>query len=82
MSKEIFKENIFAQHDVENKQLNEENDKLRKEESEKLRSEHDQSRKNYVVKGVTIKESREIKSLEEDKKRQIIIIIGLKKISL
>ena len=30
MSEEIFKEeNIFAQHDVENKQLKEENDKLR-----------------------------------------------------
>ena len=33
MSEEIFKaENIFTQHDVENKQLKEENEKLRKEE--------------------------------------------------
>ena len=32
LSKEIFKEeNIFTQHDVENKQLKEENEKLRKE---------------------------------------------------
>ena len=37
MSEEIFKqENIFTQHDVENKQLKEENEKLRKEENEKL----------------------------------------------
>ena len=33
MSEEFFKEeNIFTQHDVENKQLKEENKKLRKEE--------------------------------------------------
>ena len=39
-SKEIFKEeNIFTKHDVENKQLKEENKKLRKEENEKLRKE-------------------------------------------
>ena len=32
MSEEIFKEEIsFTQHDVENKQLKEENDKLKKE---------------------------------------------------
>ena len=53
-SKEIFKEeNIFTKHDVENKQLKEENkklrkkenEKLRKEESEKLRKENEQLRK-------------------------------------
>ena len=38
MSEKIFKEeNIFAQHNVENKQLKEENNKLRKEENEKLK---------------------------------------------
>ena len=38
MSEEIFKEEkSFTQHDVENKQLKEESEKLRKEESEKLR---------------------------------------------
>ena len=38
MSEEIFiKENISTQHDVENKQLNEENEKVRKEENEKVR---------------------------------------------
>ena len=38
MSKEIFKEEkVFIQHDIENKQLKEENWQLRKEESEKLR---------------------------------------------
>ena len=37
MSEEIFKEEkIITQHDVENKQLKEENEKLRKEENEKL----------------------------------------------
>ena len=40
MSEEIFKEDkIFTQHNVENKQLKEESEKLRKEEGEKLRKE-------------------------------------------
>ena len=74
-SEEIFKEeNIFTQHDVENKQLKEENEKLRKEENEKLRKEeneklrkeneqlrkeNEQLRKNNVVKDAEIKESIE-----------------------
>ena len=91
MSGEIFKEeNIFTQHDVENKQLKEENEKLRKEESEKLineyRNENEQLRKNNVAKDAWIKESiekpNEIKSSEKDKIRQILILIGLTKISL
>ena len=67
-------EESFIQHDVENKQLKEENEKLRKEENEKLRKENEQLRKeneqlrkNNIVKDATIKESIEIKSLEEDK---------------
>ena len=68
MSEEIFKEeNIFTQRDVEIKQLqeenekirNEENGKLRKEENEKLRKENEQLRRNNVVKDVEIKESIE-----------------------
>ena len=72
---DIFKEkNIFTQHDDENKQLEEENEKLRKEESEKLRKEeieklrkeNEQLRKNDIAKDVEIKESiekpKEIKS--------------------
>ena len=40
ISEEIFKEDkIFTQHNVENKQLKEESEKLRKEECEKLRKE-------------------------------------------
>ena len=40
MSEEIFNEDkIFTQHNVENKQLKEESEKLRKEECEKLRKE-------------------------------------------
>ena len=74
-SEEIFKEeNIFTQHDVENKQLKEQNEKLRKEENEKLRKEendklrkeneklrkeNEQLRKNNVVKDSEIKESIE-----------------------
>ena len=93
-SEEIFKEEkIFTQHDVENKQLKEENEKLRKEENEKLRKENEQLRKeneqlrkNNVVKDAEIKESIEkpieIKSPKEDKKRQIIILIGLTETSL
>ena len=43
MSEEIFKEDkIFTQHNVENKQLKEESEKLRKEESEKLRKEENE----------------------------------------
>ena len=80
MPEKIFKEgNIFTQHDVKNKQLKEENEKLRKEENEKLRKEeneklrkeNEQLRKNNVVKDAEIKESIEkpieIKSPEEDK---------------
>ena len=74
MSKEIFNEKVFIQHDVENEKLRkEESEKLRKEEnekvrkqSEKLRNENEQCKKN-VVKDATIKESIKIKSLEEDK---------------
>ena len=72
--KNFFKEeNVFTQRDVENKQLKEENEKLRKEseklrkENEQLRKENEQLRKNNIVKDATIKESIEIKSLEEDK---------------
>ena len=87
MSEEIFKEEkIITQHDVENKQLKEENEKLRKEENEKLRKENEQLRKNNVVKDAEIKESieksKEIKSPEEYKIPQILILIGLTKISL
>ena len=67
----IFEEEkVFTQPDVENKQLRkEEKEKLRKEESEKLRNENEneQLRKNNVVKDAEIKESIEIKGIEEDK---------------
>ena len=46
MSEEIFRdESIFTQHDVQNKQLKNENEKLRKEENEKLRNENENLRK-------------------------------------
>ena len=63
----LTSEEIFTQHDLENKQLKEENEKLRKEKNEQLRKENEQLRKNNAVKDATIKESIEIKSLEEDK---------------
>ena len=76
MSKEISKEEkVFAQPDFENEKLRknesekvrkEESEKVRKEESKKLRNENEQLRKNNAVKDATIKESIEIKSLEED----------------
>ena len=65
---------MFTQNDAENKQLKEENEKLRKEENEKLRKEeneklrkenkqlrkeNEQLRKNNVVKDAEIKESIE-----------------------
>ena len=76
--KKFEEENVFTQPDVENKQLRkeeseklrkEESEKLRKEESEKLRNENEneQLRKNNVVKDAEIKESIEIKGIEEDK---------------
>ena len=67
----IFEEEkVFTQPGVENKQLRkEESEKLRKEKSEKLRNENEneQLRKNNVVKAAEIKESIEIKSIEEGK---------------
>ena len=46
MSEKNFKEeNIFTQHDVENKQLKEENEKVKKEENEKLRKEENEKLK-------------------------------------
>ena len=43
MSEEIFKEKFFTQQDTENKQLKEENEKLRKEENVKLRKEENEN---------------------------------------
>ena len=107
--KKILKKNFFTQHDVENKQLKEENEKWKKEESEKLRNEENEKlrneeneklrkeneklrkenerlRKNNEVKDVEIKESIEKpiewKFLKKIKIRQILILIGLTKISL
>ena len=46
MAEEFLKEEkIFTQHDIENKQLKEENENLRKQEDEKLRKENEQLRK-------------------------------------
>ena len=82
MSKEIFKEEkVFIQHDIENKQLKEENWQLRKEESEKLRKENEQLRSNNAAKNVKIKELID-KVLKKIRVRQIIILIGLTKKSL
>ena len=71
MSEDIFKvEKVFVQHDVENKQLKEEKEKLRKEENEKLRKDeseklrkeneqlrkkNEQLRKNNIVKDADAK---------------------------
>ena len=46
MNKSLLKS--FIKHDVENKQLKEENEKLRKEENEKLRKENEQLRKSNI----------------------------------
>ena len=46
MSEKNFKEeNIFTQYDIENKQLKEENEKVKKEENEKLRKEENEKLK-------------------------------------
>ena len=50
MSEEIFKEEkVFAQVDVENRQLKEENEKLRKDENEKLRKKESEKLKKKKV---------------------------------
>ena len=81
MSEEIFKEEkMFTQHDVENKQLKEENEKVRKEENEKVESrkeenekvrkeEIEQLRKNNVDAKIkeSIEKQIETKSPEQDK---------------
>ena len=70
MSEEIFKEEkIITQHDVENKQLNEENVEIRKEENEKLKKKKKKLKNNNVDAKIkeSIQKPIEIKSLEEDK---------------
>ena len=63
MSEEIFKEeNIFTQHDVENKQLKKENEKLRKEESEKLRKEESEKLREEQ-KEILRKENEQLKKI-------------------
>ena len=68
MSKEIFKEeNVITQHDVENKQLTEENEKVesRKVESRKVESRKVESRKVKTEKVESRKEENE-KSKKEN----------------
>ena len=81
MSEDIFKEEKFiTQHDIENKQLKEENEKVRKEENEKVESrkeenekvrkeEIEQLRKNNVDAKIkeSIEKQIETKSPEQDK---------------
>ena len=63
MSEEFFKEeNIFTQHDVENKQLKKENEKLRKEESEKLRKEESEKLREEQ-KEILRKENEQLKKI-------------------
>ena len=90
-SEEIFKEEkCFTRHDVENEELKEENEKLRKEvneklrkeeneklrkENEQLRRENEQLRKNNVVKDVEIKES-----IEKSKEIKVLKKIKIRQI--
>ena len=71
-------EENFTQHDVENKQLKEENEKLRKENE----NENEQFQKNNIVKDANIKElieePKEIKSpnwIDKNKFKEILAII-------
>ena len=63
MSEEIFKEEkILSLHDVENKQLKKENEKLRKEESEKLRKEESEKLREEQ-KEILRKENEQLKKI-------------------
>ena len=69
MPEKIFKEgNIFTQHDVKNKQLKEENEKLRKEESQKLRKESEKLRKEENDK--LRKENEKLRKQENEQLRK------------
>ena len=62
LSKEIFKEeNIFTQHDVENKQLKEETEKLRREESEKLGKENEKENEKLRKENENENENKQLK---------------------
>ena len=66
----LMPEKIITQHDIENKQLKEENEKVRKEENEKVRKEEiEQLRKNNVDAKIkeSIEKQIETKSPEQDK---------------
>ena len=78
----LMSEKSFIQHDVENKQLKEENEKLRKENE----NENEQFQKNNIVKDANIKElieePKEIKSpnwLDKNKFKEILTIIDSNK---
>ena len=62
MSEEIFKEeNIFTQHDVENKQLKEETEKLRREKSEKLGKENEKENEKLRKENENENENKQLK---------------------
>ena len=81
MSKEIFKEeNVITQHDVENKQLTEENEKVesRKVESRKVESRKVESRKVKTEKVESRKEENEKSKKENEQLRKNNVDVKIK----
>ena len=76
MSKEIFKEeNVITQHDVENKQLTEENEKV---ESRKVESRKVESRKVKTEKVESRKEENEKSKKENEQLRKNNVDVKIK----
>ena len=85
MKKSLISEKKFIQHDVENKQLKEENKKLNVNENEN-ENENEKFKKNKIVKDANIKElieePKEIKSpnwIDKNKFKEILAIIDSNK---
>ena len=74
MSKKLLKEEkIFTQHDVENKQLKEENEKLRKEESEEFRKEKSEKLRKEESEKLRKKESEKFKKENEELRKNNVV---------
>ena len=70
MSQEIFKkENVFTQHNVENKQFKEKNQKEKKEECEKVKKEENENVKKEENENVKKEENEKLIKEENEKLR-------------
>ena len=80
MSKEIFKEEkSFTQHDVGNKQLKEENEKLRNKENEKIRKEENEKIRKEENEKIRKEENEKLrKENEQLRKNNVVRYVEIK----